>query len=149
VAILPIIFTCSKPTKIPQILKSWGDHIKKRRLELGLFQSTVAQAIGVTTSTVTNWEKNRTQPTLQTLPKIQKFLGYTPNIVLPTTFGAKIISYRKQHGLSQRAFANLLQIDPTTLSRWEQNKSQPQNYLKERLHIYIKSLHTDNEGLKQ
>jgi len=53
-----------------------GDHIKNRRLNLGLYQSDVARVLGVNTSTVTNWEKHRSEPLLWVIPKIIEILGY-------------------------------------------------------------------------
>ena len=43
-------------------LKTLGDHVRARRLDLGLFQKDVAELVGVSTDTVTNWEKNRSEP---------------------------------------------------------------------------------------
>jgi len=40
-------------------LKRLGDHIRKRKLELGLFQREVAQRIRVTQGTVYRWEGMR------------------------------------------------------------------------------------------
>ena len=48
----------SRPVKLPHgypvELRSIGDHIRKRRLDLGLLQIEVAVQIGVTESTVWN-----------------------------------------------------------------------------------------------
>jgi DNA-binding XRE family transcriptional regulator len=50
----------SRPVKLPPgypvELRSIGDHIRKRRLDLGLLQIEVAAQIGVTENTVLNWE---------------------------------------------------------------------------------------------
>jgi DNA-binding XRE family transcriptional regulator len=75
-----IKLTALKPTKIIQNPQTWGEHIKKRRIELGLFQSQVAEIIGVTESTITNWEKHRSEPMLWAILKIIGFLGYEPDI---------------------------------------------------------------------
>jgi len=55
-----------------------GDHLRKRRLDLGLLQGEVADRLGVTESSVTNWELSRTEPELRLLPGIVRFLEYTP-----------------------------------------------------------------------
>ena len=47
----------------PKELNTLGDHIRARRLNLGLLQKDVAEIIGVTTDTITNWDKNRLDPT--------------------------------------------------------------------------------------
>jgi len=61
----------------PKKLKILGDHIRARRLDLGLLQKDVAGIIGVTTDTITNWEKGRNQPMHRRYLKINKFLGYS------------------------------------------------------------------------
>jgi len=52
-----------------------GDHIRKRRMDLGLLQREVAEIIGVTESSVWNWEHG-VEPEQHYNPKIIKFLGY-------------------------------------------------------------------------
>src|SRR3990167_3741304 len=60
VAFLPYVRTTLK-SLIPKPWefepKTLGEHIKRRRLELGLEQKDVAKQLGVTTDTVLNWEK--------------------------------------------------------------------------------------------
>jgi len=65
-------------SKYPETLKTLGDHIKKRRIDLGLPQTHVANMLGVQESTVFNWEHNLSQPSLAHFPKIYQFLGYKP-----------------------------------------------------------------------
>ncbi|MGH8544558.1 MAG: helix-turn-helix transcriptional regulator [Gammaproteobacteria bacterium] len=55
--------------------------MRKRRLDLGLFQRQVAEQIGVTTNTVFRWESNETLPQIHHKPKIVQFLGYDPRSV--------------------------------------------------------------------
>ncbi|MHB8580021.1 MAG: helix-turn-helix transcriptional regulator [Ignavibacteriaceae bacterium] len=106
----------------PVSLTTIGDHIKKKRLDLNLFQKDVAKLIGVERDCIYNWENNISKPQIHLLPKIIEFLGYTPDIFSTKTLGEKIIMYRKIHGLSQKKFANILSIDQTTLRRWEKDK---------------------------
>jgi len=51
--------------------------LRRRRLELGLYQKDVAVQIGVTASTIWNWEHGWTID-YQFMPDIIKFLGYNP-----------------------------------------------------------------------
>jgi transcriptional regulator with XRE-family HTH domain len=60
------------------VLVTVGDHIRRRRLDLGLLQREVAERLGADAATITNWELNRTQPALRFLPAIVGFLGYPP-----------------------------------------------------------------------
>jgi DNA-binding XRE family transcriptional regulator len=55
-----------------------GEHIRKIRIDRGLYQWQVAERIGVTKSTIFNWEKG-TEPEQIYIPKIIEFLGYDPN----------------------------------------------------------------------
>jgi transcriptional regulator with XRE-family HTH domain len=119
-----LTFTASKPSKIPQNPQTWGEYIKKRRLELGLLQRQVASQLRVRIDTLRNWEQNQTKPTLRYLPKVIAFLGYDPFPNDPTTISQKLLKYRKLHGLSQEELARQIGIDPTTLGRIERNQGR-------------------------
>jgi DNA-binding XRE family transcriptional regulator len=107
--------------------QTWGEHIKKRRFELGLTQALAAQVIGVTESTITYWERQRTEPMLWAYPKIIEFLGYNPDINPTKTLGQKIKEYRRIHGIAQEMLARQIGIDPSTLSRLERDQGQCQS----------------------
>jgi transcriptional regulator with XRE-family HTH domain len=55
-----------------------GEHLLKRRRDLGLTQVQVAKALGVKVGTITTWEKNRQEPCGDHLAGIVRFLGYDP-----------------------------------------------------------------------
>ena len=137
-----LTLTAKKPSRIPQNPKTIGDHIKKRRLELGLYQRQVSTIIGVDESTVTNWERNRSNPTLRSMPKIIEFLGYAPDTNSGKTLGRKIAQYRRLRGINQETMARRLGVDPTTLGRWERDESGPQGQLMKRVEPLIRSLET-------
>jgi len=61
----------------PEFPLAIGEHIRKRRMDLGLLQREVAEIIGVVEPTIWNWEHG-VEPELQYNPKIIKFLGYAP-----------------------------------------------------------------------
>ena len=66
---------------VPQYIKApatFGDKIRKRRLELKMLQKDVAQMIGVTEDSVTFWENNRAFPSIKHMPKIIDFFGLLP-----------------------------------------------------------------------
>ncbi len=54
-----------------------GDHLRKKRLDLGLTQEAAGKLLGVTESTVWNWEHG-TPPKLKHHFKITQFMGYSP-----------------------------------------------------------------------
>jgi transcriptional regulator with XRE-family HTH domain len=109
----------------PRNIRSLGDHIRRRRLDLKLMQKEVADRIGVDETSILNWEKNRNRPSLTHIPKIIEFLGYWPEVVAERSFGGKIITLRRILGLTQKKLASLLGVDPSTLGDWESNKRKP------------------------
>jgi len=129
-----------KSSKYPKTLASLGDHLRARRLELGLYQSQVAEILGVTESTVTNWEKNRTEPQLYLIPKVIEFLGYIPESPEARTLGKSIALYRRVRGTSQEKFAQELDVDPSTLRKWERNKGTPTQEVREKLCGFFKEV---------
>ena len=60
--------------KYPPRLRSLGDHIRKRRMDLGSLQREVEEIIGVCADTVRSWEANRTVPSGRRLPSVRRFL---------------------------------------------------------------------------
>jgi transcriptional regulator with XRE-family HTH domain len=121
----------------PRLLRTLADHLRQRRLDLGLLQREVADRLGVNAMTVCNWETNRTSPQLRFIPRIIVFLGYYPDDVPPQSLGERITAYRRRLGLSQRRLARLLDIDLGTLSRWERGKSLPSDELVRTLNAFL------------
>jgi transcriptional regulator with XRE-family HTH domain len=102
----------------PKELRTLGDHIRKRRLDLGLVQTDVAKRLGVTAFTVTNWERNHTVPAICLVPRLVGFLGYVP-FEAATTLAERVRAYRALRGLSQMGLAEMLGVDSSTVWRWE------------------------------
>ncbi|MBI2963928.1 MAG: transcriptional regulator [Deltaproteobacteria bacterium] len=102
-----------------------GDHIRKRRLELGLLQREVADRIGSDAATLVNWEKGNTAPALRFMPVIVAFLGYDPTQnAADASLGTRIAARRRALGLSRRKLAAELGVDETTIARWERGRNQ-------------------------
>lgn len=59
-----------------------NDRIKIRRKELGITQKEIAKAVGVTTSSVTQWELGMTAPKGANLQGLSKVLQCTPDWLL-------------------------------------------------------------------
>ncbi len=113
------------PSAYPQTLKTLGDHLRKKRLDLNILQKKVAQRLSVGESSIYNRGNNLSIPSLRYIPKIVEFLGYAPYDPSAKTTGEKIVTYRQLLSLSQKKLAHRLGIDPSTLGRWEKNKRQP------------------------
>lgn len=100
-----------------------GEHIRKRRLDLGLLQIEVAKIIGVTESTVWNWEHG-TEPELKHMPKVIEFLGYTP-FECPEDPVGKLRYFKLVNGLSYERLGNLMGRDPEQLTDWLSGRRKP------------------------
>ena len=72
----PRNFTAPKPKSplYPKELKTLGDYLRTRRLDLHLRQSDVAELIGVCSDTIMKWELNQTEPAENNLKAISEFL---------------------------------------------------------------------------
>ncbi|MEI6244746.1 MAG: helix-turn-helix domain-containing protein, partial [Acidobacteriota bacterium] len=81
-----------------------GDHIRRRRLDLGLLQREVAKKFSVCESVVWRWETGKTEPELRSLPRIFEFIGGDPR-PKPTSLGAKLIRWREHKGWSRKRLA--------------------------------------------
>jgi len=114
--------------------------LRKRRLDLKLYQKDVAKLVGVDTNSITNWGKNRTSPRLYLLPRVFEFLCYDPMPNSASTFGEKLKLYRRKRGLSLKTLARILGSDPTTLARWERGNVELRTRLKERVNWILKNL---------
>ena len=121
----------------PSDPRTVGDHLRKRRLDLGLFQKDVAERVGVDVCSVTNWELNRTEPEIRYMPAILDFLGFVP-FDTGGTFGERVRTYRMCNGVSQEKLAEELRIDAGTLRKWEAEESQPSRKLQARVEEMIR-----------
>lgn len=106
------------PSALPTKVKTIGDHIRKRRLELELYQKDVAAIVGVDTATMFNWEAGAASPSLRTMPRIIRFLGFDPRPP-GRTVGEMLRRYRESLGMSRIKAAWAMGVDPTTVSKWE------------------------------
>jgi len=116
---------------------TFGEFIRKARLEKGLRQEDVAQAIGVDEATITNWESYPTVP-VRGFAVVRRLCGYLglPMGELVARFRAHdgwrspLVAARIARGLTQEQVARAVGIDPTTLSRWERNSSVPPSWMR-------------------
>ena len=98
----------------PQTL---GEHLKKRRKELGLLQRGAAERMGIWTETYANWEKDKTKPVASQFRPVVAFLGYDPtpaSKTLPERLKAK----RRELGATFCQVAQHLGWDEGTLTRY-------------------------------
>ena len=114
-----------KPAGYPCVLNHLGDHLKKRRLDLGVQLKHAADALGCDATSVANWESGRTEPAIRQLPRLIDFLGYDPR-PQAEAIGGRIRRRRTAQGLSLKSAAEQIGVDPGTVSRWESERRQPE-----------------------
>jgi len=66
-----------KHPNYPMEIKTLGDRIRARRMDLGLYQKDVAARIGVSEDTICYWENQRVMPSPESLTKLSRFLEST------------------------------------------------------------------------
>jgi transcriptional regulator with XRE-family HTH domain len=98
----------------PQTL---GEHLKKRRKELGLLQREAAERLGCDVFTYINWEKGRTEPIASRFRPVLDFLGYDPTPE-PRTFVERLEAKRWSTGMTFAQVADRLGWDEGTLTRY-------------------------------
>ncbi|MEW6312975.1 MAG: helix-turn-helix domain-containing protein [Pseudomonadota bacterium] len=102
--------------------KNLGEHIRKRRLELGLTQKQVGDRLGVNPWTVLNWEKGKTEPPITFTPAILQFLGYDP-FPASKTLPERLFALRRSRGWLIRDAAKEFGVDAGTWRDWECGKT--------------------------
>ncbi|MDR3526087.1 MAG: ATP-binding protein [Rhizomicrobium sp.] len=120
----PLTLTYPRPKPYAEKPKTLGEHLLKRRLQLGLTQPQAAIGLLIKPDTLLLWEKGRAYPTARYFPAIFRFLGYDP-LPVPATLAERITRQRLRLGLSIKASAKLLEVDEGTLSHWERGDWKP------------------------
>lgn len=99
-----------------------GEHIRRKREELKLSQREAARALRVGLATLRNWERGRTTVRDGYRPRVIRFLGVDPNPA--GSFPERIRAARHAAGLSQKALALRLELDPATVRAWEAGRGE-------------------------
>jgi transcriptional regulator with XRE-family HTH domain len=121
----PVTLTCPKPIpSYPLQLRIVGDHVKRRRLDRGLTQSLAASELGVSESTIVDWERGKYPASVRCYPAIIAFLGYNP-LPEPRSRGQAIRRARLSRGLSRKRLAAIVGVDEATVARNEADVPRP------------------------
>lgn len=88
-----------------------------------MYQKDVAAQIGVTTSTIWNWEHNWTID-LRYIPRVIEFLGYNP-IPQPDDLLEKLAWHKQVNGLTFEDLGAEMGRDPEQLADWLSGRHTP------------------------
>lgn len=100
-----------------------GEHLRNRRLGLGIHQQDVAQQLGTIREVYERWERDERQPVVSEWPAILAFLGYYPACV--ESAAAVVLKARRCQGMDQKVLAALMGVIHQRLRRWEHGKGFP------------------------
>lgn len=114
---MPLTLKALRKKDYSETPQSLGEHLKKRRKELGLLQREAAIQMGVDTFTYINWEKDRTIPIASRFRPVIEFLGYDPTPA-PTSLAGRVEAKRRATGMTFDQVAQHLAWDPGSLTRY-------------------------------
>ncbi|MEK7995496.1 MAG: helix-turn-helix domain-containing protein [Planctomycetota bacterium] len=114
---VPVTLKSLRKKDYSEAPKTLGEHLKKRRRELGLLQREAAVRMGILTETYLNWEKGHTEPVAAQFRPVVLFLGYDPTPA-PTTLAERLKAKRRELGVTFYQVAQHLGWDEGTLTRY-------------------------------
>lgn len=113
-----------RPAGYPEAPQSLGEHLRRRRMELGLRKVDLAEQFGVDAATIHNWEEGQTSPGVRLMSRIIAFIGRDPTPA-ETSLPSRLRAYRRREGVTQRDMASRLGVQADTAARWEWRGQQP------------------------
>lgn len=118
-------FILRKKGLIPQP-KTLGQHLRNRRLVLGLRQEDVARQFGTLREVYERWERDERQPVVSEWPAIIAFLGYYP--AREETAADVVLKVRRCLGIDQKGLAQVVGVIHQRLRHWEHGLELPKPY---------------------
>ena len=139
---------------VPKTPTTIGGYLRRRRLQLKIFQSEAARRLKVSTVTLSRWECDKVYPTWPRQPAVIAYLGYDPftNPALGRpkgneTPGVALLSSAPSADISQQIMKRRLELKKTrkqmakemgisvkTLWGWETKRHKLSALLQDRIH---------------
>lgn len=116
-----------------------SQRLKELRLNQQLSQVDIAEKLGISNGLYNKYEKKGVNPPYDTLQKLSKIYGVSIDYILgndtvpngseasPTQieFSRNLKELRKQKGVTQQQLADILCVDKTSISKWENGSNYP------------------------
>ena len=138
---------------VPREPKTLGEHLKRRRVQLGQKQAEAARILGFCTRSMSLWESDKIFPTWDHQPALIDYLGYDPfkdigiqdprgnetgfvaflSAKEPAPIGHLLRRRRLELKLTVNACARMLGVDSKSLTGWEKGKHEPCRRTRERV----------------
>lgn len=156
------IFKIHSLNKEVERIMTFGDQLKYLRINKGITQQELADAMKVGRPTIAGYETKGKQPDYEKLAWLSNFfnvsidylLGHTDSDTLHTgesptrkesdiakgldiTIGRRIRMLRKEEHIPQKELAVILNISPTTLSMYESDSRIPSDDIKKKIANYF------------
>lgn len=97
-----------------------GQHLRNKRLKLGLKQEEVAARLNTIREVYERWERDERDPVISEWPTLLKFLGYYP--FEGDTAADLVLRARRSQGMDQKAMAALIGTFHQRFRRWEHGR---------------------------
>jgi transcriptional regulator with XRE-family HTH domain len=138
---------------VPKEPATIGGHLRRRRQQLKIRQSEAAGKLGVSTVTLSRWERDAVYPAWAQQRRVIEYLGYDPFVhpelgrpkgnetqgvailspQAPVSFSTALRKHRLELRKSQKEFAKILGVDAKTLRHWEMGRHSPSPLMKEQV----------------
>ena len=144
---------------VPRDPQTLGEHLKRRRVQLGQKQAEAARILGVCTRSMSLWESDKVFPTWGHHPALIDYLGYDPfkdcgiqdprgnetgfvaflSAKEPAPIGHLLHRRRLELKLTVNACARKLGVDPKSVTGWEKGKHEPCRHSREKVELMLGS----------
>jgi len=118
---VPITIKIKKSTLFDLVPRTLAEHLWKQRRMLILTQEEAAGRIGVNTETYQHWEKGYTEPEIESVPAIVRFLGYDP-FPPAKTLPERMLAKRRVIGWTFKGAAGQFGVHRKTWKAWERGE---------------------------
>lgn len=106
----------------------FSERLRKLRREKNLTQTELANLLNVSNGAIAMWETEKRQPDLDMVSKIASYFNVSVDYLIGREQEKNMNKFkelRKKAGLTQIEFAQKLNVDQSTISKWEQDKAIP------------------------
>lgn len=98
----------------------------------------MAEILGVTEQSITNWELGHSEPEVRYIPQIIEFTGYCPYDPAADPID-RVEMIRKAFGWTQEQMAKTIKVDESSLASWVRREHKPVKLSQEVIQKFLKN----------